>query len=595
VDTGRTESHSAPDVDYTRRIAAVVAVLAAAGIIAMVALPSPRVEPEAPRREVVERPVEVPPAPPPKVEKPAEDEYDPFAFAHASIGKTVNPLAVIPPMCYTSTEGASNVCWVCHTEPVRPNGMDDAALQDTFDFPWPAAKNRWSNLFEDRTREIAAISDEEATAYVRGDNYAALRAALAASDGYPGYAADLDFDAGFDDEGFARDGSGWRAIRYKPFPGAFWPTNGSTDDVMVRLPERFRRDAQGRESREVYKINLAIVEVAVATDPARADAALNRAVEPLDEAVAGIDLDGDGKVGGRVSRIAALPASYVGGAAGVKVHRYLYPLGTEFLHSVRYLDPDAPSMRATRMKELRYSRKESYITPEDLAQQYAELIAYEEAERAEGEYDFPAFHGLPKTGYSNDFGWRLQGFIEDRRGRLRLQTEEEHLFCMGCHSGLGVTVDFTFAMARKVPGAAGWRYQDLRGIPDAPQAGHAQPEVLEYFHRANSGDELRDNEELLARFFPGGRLAEDEVRRAAPGGDRDLAWLLLPSAARATALNKAYMVLVRGQRFDLGRDPVARPSANVLREVVKGESTGLKEAGRSYRDGRLWLDWEEGR
>ena len=73
---------------------------------------------------------------------------------------------------------------------------------------------------------------------------------------------------------------------------------------------------------------------------------------------------------------------------------------------------------------------------------------------------------------------------------------------MGCDGPLGVTVDSTFTLAPKVPGAAGWRHQDLRGLQDHPQAGHAEPEVLTYFRRVG-------------------------------GGDRDLAWLLTPSARGA--------------------------------------------------------------
>jgi len=588
VDTHRTVK--GPAAGFARRPALLVALLAAVGIGAAVAIPGSRrkaPEPETPPpvEVAVERP---PPA-------PVEDRHDPFADAAASIGRTLNPLAVVPPMCYTKTDGVSNVCWVCHTDSVRPNALDDTELQETFDFPTTATINRWANLFRDRTSEIARIPDAEALAYVRGDNYAPLREALAARGDYPGYAPDLDFQAGFDGEGFARDGSGWRAIRYKPFPGAFWPTNGSTDDVMVRLPERFRRDEAGNDSHEIYRINLAILEAAVGADPRAEDAALERRIAPVDEEIAGIDLDGDGRVAGRASRIRGLPSSYVGTARDVPVHRYLYPLGTEFLHSVRYLDPGAPGMGALRMKELRYSRKERYFAPPELAAIYAETKAAEEAERAEGEEEWPAFEGLPETGYSNDFGWRFQGFIEDARGRLRLQTEEEHLFCMGCHTGVGVTVDSSFAMPRKVPGAEGWRPQDIRGIPDVPQAGHPEPEVLEYFRRANGGDEFRGNEELLARFFPGGRLAEEEVRRGAPGGDRDLGWLLTPSPARALLLDKAYMAIVRQQSFVLGRDPVAKPLENIHRELKKKTPTGLQETGRVYRDGRLWLDWSQSR
>jgi hypothetical protein len=95
---------------------------------------------------------------------------------------------------------------------------------------------------------------------------------------------------------------------------------------------------------------------------------------------------------------------------------------------------------------------------------------------------------------------------------------------------------------------------------------------------------------MIERFFPGGSLAESELRRAAPGGDRDLAFLLLPSRERAIMLNKAYRVLVRGQRFDLGRDGLLVPAANVHRTIENG-STELGKANRVYTDGRLRLDW----
>jgi len=570
-------------------IGLVVAAASFAGLFAGLGAPEPGPA-LTESRPVPEVRVSRPPEPTP-VAIPTPEPYDPLAKAEASIGRTVNLFAVIPPMCYTKTGPTSNVCWVCHTEPAKPNGVEDVALQEKYDFPLAATLNRWKNLFRDRTQELAAISDAEILAYVREDNYSPLRAALAKNTDYPGYRPDLDFARGFDEDGFARDGSGWRAFRYKPFPGAFWPTQGSTDDVMVRLPERFRRDQAGNDAREVYRINLAILEAAIGASPETADGAVDRPVGLLDEGVAGIDLDGDGRIAGRATRMRGLPRFYVGAAHDVEVHRYLFPEGTEFLHSVRYLDPDAPAMCATRMKELRYSRKETFLPPEELAATYARMAEEEEAERAEGEEEWPGFQGLPKTGYANELGWRIQGFIEDAHGRLRVQTEEEHLFCMGCHAGVGVTVDSTFAMARKLPGPKGWKHQDLSGIPDAPQAGRATPEVLEYFVRADGGDEYRGNEELSQRFFPNGRLDEAAVRRAAPGGDRDLAWLLAPSRPRALALDKAYLAIVREQRFDQGRDPVVRPLTNVHQEIEKGTSTELKEAGHVYRDGRLWLDW----
>jgi hypothetical protein len=263
---------------------------------------------------------------------------------------------------------------------------------------------------------------------------------------------------------------------------------------------------------------------------------------------------------------------------------YVYPGGTEFLHSVRYVDPDAPTLMATRMKELRYARKVQ--APDSWRVQAVYEEEFENKQRGR----LPLYAGAPDVGLLNDFGWQLQGFIEDAEGRLRLQTQEEHLFCMGCHSNIGVTVDQTFAFPRKVPGKEGWRHQDLRGIPDVPQMGHVKPEVLTYFERVQGGDEFRANDEILARFFPGGTLDEATVRRAAKGGDKDLAFLLTPSRERALALDKAYRALVREQSFTKGRDTLIAPPKNVHPAVENG-STGLEDAGRVYEDGRLLLDW----
>lgn len=455
--------------------------------------------------------------------------YDPLARARAESGRTVNPDAHVPPQCYARTDGVSNACWTCHTAEGASDSEGDWTLQ--MEHTGKPRVNRWENLVRDRSAAVARISDSEVLAYIRTDNYTPLRQALAVRTDFPGFVPDLDLAAGFDSEGFARDGSGWRALRYKPFPGMFWPTNGSTDDVFIRLPRAFRRE-RGAESRAVYKANLAILEAAIATAPHR---------DPR------------------------LPASYSGDASGVPVRRYLYPEGTELLHTVRYVDPDAPTLHSARLKELRYARQEG--TPHSWMQ---------------GSH--------PKAGPVNGLGWRLQGFIEDERGRLRLQTDEEHRSCTGCHGGLGVTVDGTFALARKVPGAAGWRHQDLRGMPDAPQSGHPEPEVLTYLNRVQGGDEFRANREMLARFLPIGIVDRAEVLRAARGGDRDLAWLLTPSRERALLLDKAYMVLVREQSFEKGRDALPETVAN-MEPGIRNGPTGLARTGRIFHDGRLWLDW----
>ena len=524
----------------------------------------------------------------------AAGAWDPLAEARTSGGKGHNRESTVPPQCYTRTDGAANPCWTCHASGRGPHELDDSWLQASYGFSDYARDNHWSNLFVDRGAAIAAIADDEILRWVRDDNYRPLRESLHGRSGpgreLPLWAPDLDFDAGFDDDGFARDGSRWRALRYKPFPGPFWPTNGSTDDVLVRLPAEYHRDGQGRESRAMARLNYAILEAAlsVVADAPPWDVGLDRAVEPVDERLAGFDLDGSGALDAAVARVRHLPRTYAGGAVAIAVRALLYPPGTEFLHTVRYLDPDRPSMIARRMKEVRYSRKVEDIDA------WRRRRVYDEELEEKDHGMLPQFGGTPMTGLRNAFGWQLLGFIEDAQGRLRLQTLEEHRYCMGCHTNLGVTIDHTFAMPRKVPGAGGFRYQDLAGILDVPQAGHADPEVLTYLRRVTGGDEFRANDEILERFFPratGGRLDEAEVRRAAPGGDRDLRHLVAPSRARALLLDKAYLALVRAQDFAAGRDTVIAPPGNVHRRI-DDESTGLAAAGRLAHDGRLQLQWE---
>ncbi|MCG8422378.1 MAG: hypothetical protein MJE77_31035 [Proteobacteria bacterium] len=529
----------------------------------------------------------------PDSEQAAIERYDPLGTAINSIGRVANLEAGVPPMCYTATGGKSNPCWVCHTNPAGQNFQSDGELQLEYSFSDQALSNHWTNLFVDRSNFIASISDEEILDYIRQDNYAALGPSLDAVGNYPGYRPDVDFAAGFDDDGFASDGSGWRAIRFHPFLGSFWPTNGSTDDVFIRLPKRFRQNAAGESSREVYKLNFALLEAAIAGQTAASNGAadrsiLDREVEPVDERLIDFDLDGDGAVSERVSRIVRLPKYYAGGASGHPVRPGLYPKGVEFLHSVRYIDPDEPSLMAVRMKELRYSKKVRELSDWGILRTY-ELEA---EEKEEG--NLPIIGGSPLYGMVNDFGWQLQAFIEDAKGRLRLQTEEEHRFCMGCHTAIGVTVDQTFSFARKVPGKDGWRYHDLRGLKDRPQLGHAEPEVLTYFKRVGGADEIRANSEMLSRFFPNGVLDEAEVLRASVGGDRDLAWLLAPSRERALDLNRAYLAVVREQSFSRGRDAVLSPAVRVHKQIKNG-STELAKANMVFHDGHLHLEWDQGK
>jgi hypothetical protein len=381
-------------------------------------------------------------------------------------------------------------------------------------------------------------------------------------------------------------------VRFQPFLGAFWPTNGSTSDVFIRLPDSFRKGADGAPSTAVYRLNLSLVEAAIAVED-YGTKAVDREIEPVDERLLGFDLDGDGQLRDGTTRVRKLPPTYAGGAAGVAVVAQAYPVGTELLHSVRYLDPDAPTMMAARMKELRYMRK--IEDQDDWGRQRA--YAEEAEDKAAGK--LPVYQGAADVGLVTPWGWQLQGFIEDAAGALRLQTEEEHRFCMGCHGHVGVTIDQTFSVARKVPGAEGWRMQDLRGLKDRPQVGHSAPELVTYFGRVRGGDETRSNEELLARFWRSGQLLEGELRRAAVGGDKDLAWALFPTRERALALDKAYLAIVKEQSFVRGRDAMLAPATRVHERIAE-PGTGLKDGAegetaapdaRVHRDGRLHLQW----
>jgi hypothetical protein len=512
--------------------------------------------------------------------RPQGAEYDPLAVARAAPTVAANREAGVPPMCYTATDGRSNPCFVCHTVGQQQNLHTDLQLQTEYSFSDAALTNHWTNLFVDRTDAIAAQSDDDIRAWVQHDNYRALRERIGhAPAEYEGYRPDLDFALGFDGEGFANDGSGWRALRYHPFPGSFWPTNGTIGEVYVRLPVSFRESAPGVASREFAKANLSILEAALASPPSVKDDAVLRPIEPLDERVLGTDLDGDGVLG-VASMLKALPKHFVGAARTVSVTRGAYPVGVEFLHPVRYLDPDSPSFAARRLKELRYSYKAMFL---DLSMLHA--WQEEELERKE-RGALPRPRGTPMKGYLTEAGWVLQGFIEDANGELRLQTHEEHTACLGCHSGLGATQDTTFSLVRKVPGAPGWQPQDLRGLVDVPKDGHSEPELLSYFRRVHAADEFRANEEMLGRYF----TADGEVDAHRVEAAGDLATLLFPSNRRALDLNKAYRSLVREQRFQFGREAPLTPVKHVHRTIENGD-TALAQAGRVYADGSLFLSW----
>ncbi len=466
-----------------------------------------------------------------------------------------NAEAVIPPQCYTKTDTQYNPCYVCHQAavPGRENRMDDGVLQQEYQFSDVGLSNHWQNLFEDRSARVAAINDEEILAWIKDDNYSALAPRLHAA-GFKGWIPDLTgLQSGaeaFDEKGMARDGTAWVAFNYKPMPSTFWPTNGSTDDVMIRLAAEMRRTADGRESDDVYLANLALVE-------ANIKGMHEITTRPLNENIIGVDLDRDGVLA--TATTIRNTDHYVGAAAKWFKQDWLYPLGTEFLHTVRYVGvgDDGSIEVSRRMKEVRYMRKQ-YVLP-----QFALNNAYREEAYAKADGYLPGYIDMGPHGLDNEMGWLIQGFIEDRKGQLRASTFEENLFCMGCHTSVGATIDKVFSFARKVDGAEGWGYINLRGMPDAPNRGERRGEIATYLERVGGGGEFRNNPEMQARWFD----AEGKVDHARIAQAADVYTLITPSRERALELNKAYRVLVEDQDYIYGRDATVTPPDNVYREI----------------------------
>ncbi len=507
------------------------------------------------------------------------DSVLPQLPAAAPVHTLYNAEGVVPPMCYTRTEIRNNPCYVCHQDTIdgRENVMNDADLQEAYSFSDVGMTNQWKNLFEDRSDRVKAISDREILDYIAGDNYSELPSRLREA-GFKGWIPDLKNlhlgkDA-FDGQGFAKDGSQWVAFNYKPFPSTFWPTNGSTDDVMIRLPQIFRSDKQGKPSLEIYKANLAILE-------AKIKGVDHIGSLPIDEAAVGTDLDGDGALGKAVE--IRKTDAWVGAAEGSPIEAHLYPEGTEFLHTVRYVGiaEDGHIGPSTRMKEVRYSKKaKAYSKP-----MYARKYELEAMEKERG--NLPAYYDLGHQGLDNGNGWALHGFIEDRKGRLRAMTYEENFSCMGCHNSVGSTIDKTFSFPRKMDGGKGWGYIDLKGMPDAPNKGETVGEIATYLSRAGGGSEFRNNDEMTGKWFrPDGSVDHLKLQSA-----KDVYDLIIPSKERALSLNKAYRTIVEDQDFIFGKDPVLSPPVNVY-EKIDNENTPTLPPERIFK-WNIVLDWPE--
>jgi len=477
--------------------------------------------------------------------------------------------------------------------------MDDWDLQEELAFNEYTKVNRFTNLFKDRTAPVNAISDDEILTYIRKDNYKNSNNQIVLAEQlknlsntwdfngkqkWDGYMPDCYFD--FDAEGFDRDPkgdfTGWRAFGYYPFLGTFWPTNGSTDDVLIRLAKVFQT-VDGDFDKTTYKVNLAIVEAMIKET--------NITIEAVDESKWSVDLDKNGvlntttQITYRWAPLQNKYMRYVGDAKALydegelHIAAGLYPENTEFLHTVRYIDVNQTSQNITmapRMKELRYAKKYGWNT-------YGQIENGMMAEIKEKE-DFPerlkTVLGNVEEGLDNGYGWKYQGFIEDKEGYLRPQTYEETLYCIGCHSTIGAILDSTFVFPRKFDHAQaqmGWSHwtQLKEGFKDIkePILADGRYEYSLYLQNNHSGDEFRANSEVLEKFFANnGTLKQAEIKKL----HDSIAHLIVPSVKRAIKLNKAYKVIVDEQSFIYGRDAHITPTQNVHKEVEVDQKTGLK-------------------
>ena len=512
-----------------------------------------------------------------------------------------NPTAYIPPQCYTKTTDDAGVvhnpCYACHTESKSPNFLNDIDVQQELVFPEPGAVNRWHNMFKDNTNKIAEITDEYILDYVREDNYKSNDGRLILADKlkavpekwdrnkngeWDGFIPDSYYN--FNEKGFdiGPDGelTGWRVFAYYPFLGTFMPVNGSTDDVMIRLPEVFRKDEKGDFNEDVYALNLSIIESLLKQKDIQ--------ISEVDEKLYQVDLNKDGKLSTtNMIRFSWDPndnifMSYVGLAKTkldnkeVKLAAGLFPVGTEFLHSVRYIDAkNGKTAMASRMKELRYARKDNWRNYYQL-----ERIATKEVKER---HDFPdrtkQVLGNMEVGLTVAQGWTYQGFIEDKQGDLRPQSYEENYFCVGCHSGTGATADTVFSFSRKFDsnnfkqGWYSWLEKDLSGISD-PLRNDGKGEYGYYLTHNPSGNEYRNNNAVKNKFYDNNGNKKELAFKAL---ESDISTLLMPEVDHALVMNKAYKVIVDEQSYRHGRDGHVAEIVNIHKEVELGQNTGITD------------------
>ncbi len=530
-----------------------------------------------------------------------------------------NPYAQVPAQCYIETaSGTQNACLFCHTNGVWKTGMGNnnpqaGAFADIGNFqleysfaPYNnstplATINRWENTLypEKLAAYVAGLGvDSQAwdmQSYLRQDNWSKAYAQRPKQNAYWDASgespfrllpalnpADLPAQAdGFvrsqrTEAGFYRDAqgvmTGWRAINFMPY-GIFTPQTGSVSGIYIRLPVVFMQNDQGHFDTAIYAQNLDLLAKAVQDRLTEQDA-----------------------------------KTYLGKASGVAVQKGVYPVGTEFAHPLHYVDVDAdgrdasvsrfPGTRSQRVKEVRYMIKWEDYNPN--------------GQRPTAGAEPTAIYGKDSQGWvDNGAGWYLVGFIEDAKGDLRPQHREELMQCIGCHSGVretemptftsgvGNTVDSTWAFPLQLPNGLGWQEMNYLGYDKTKGVTLAEPQnrdankgeyrlFLEHVVGANLYGEMPTSIEVFladhirtekgyssnwlaidtssAQGYRSSNLERQKLlREMTAKGDyvnadgHIHASLFYPPKADALAGAGRYRQVVVSQRYTLGKDVFAQP------------------------------------
>lgn len=376
-----------------------------------------------------------------------------------------NPYANVPPQCYMETSyGTQNPCLFCHTNAPARMGLGNTIAQaglNSFvgnlqleyafgpvnEFAKSPNINPWENIIkpeilEEKFKKLGINTKEwDNKKYIKEDNWSeayAKRGQTKEFKLFPNLNPEL---LPAQEDGFVRgdkkqDGmfkdalgynTGWRAVNFIPY-GIFTPYSGSVSGIYIKLEQKFMKDVKGDFSLSIYKENLHLLEKAIQ------------------------------------DRLETKDKYYKGQAKNIEVERGLFPLGTQFAHPLHYVDIEAdetysnnnrfPGLRSNRVKEIRYMVKYQMYYPQEVLNK---------------EEDGPIYYNKDEAWIDNGAGWYLSGYIEDEKGKLRGQTPEELLQCMGCHSstygfepeqftsGSGNSIDTIWSFPRKLANEDGWK------------------------------------------------------------------------------------------------------------------------------------------